>query len=76
MFEKIKQRIITNAKAEAVNEIRRSSNEGRIRTASALLEGLLLLGFIVLSAKGGGGGTAAAKTVTNVIIQNSTIIIK
>lgn len=74
MFDRIKKKFIASAKSEAVQEIRRSSNEGRIRTASAILEGLLLAGFIILSAKGGGG--SAAKSATTIIIQNSTIVFK
>lgn len=70
MFANLKKKVMKQAKEEAVQEIRRSSNEGRIRTASAVLEGLLLLGFIIFSAKGGG---SAAKTATTVIIKNCTI---
>lgn len=69
MFEKIKKKMVRQAKEEAVQEFRRSSNEGRIRTASAVLEGLLLIGFMIFSAKGGG---SAAKTATTIVLKNCT----
>ena len=51
MFDKLKQKFVKQAKSEAVQEIRRSSNEGRIRTVSAIVEGVIFVGLIIMSAK-------------------------
>lgn len=78
MFDKLKQKFVKQAKSEAVQEIRRSSNEGRIRTVSAVVEGIIFVGLIIMSAKGGGGAIRAApglKSGTTIIIQNSTIML-
>ena len=73
MFDKWKRKIAAKAGSEAVNEIKKSSNEGRIRTISTILEGVIFVGLVLLSAKGGG---KAAQTGITIIFNNCSIITK
>lgn len=73
MFDKLKHKFVAKASAETIRDITRSSNEGRIRTISAIAEGIIFVGLVLLSAKGGG---KAAQTGITIIFNNSNVIIK
>lgn len=73
MLDKLKRRIVAKASADTVREITKSSNEGRIRTISAIAEGIIFVGLILLSSKGGGKAAQAGITI---IFNNSNVIIK
>lgn len=73
MFDKLKRKIVAKASAETIRDITKSSNEGRIRTISAIAEGIIFVGLILLSSKGGG---KVAQTGITIIFNNSNVIIK
>ncbi len=54
MFERLKQRAMQQTKAEITQHVRESANEGRIRTGSVVVEGLLFLALIAFGGKNGG----------------------
>lgn len=73
MFDRLKHKIVAKTSSDAVTEVVQSSNSGRIRTISSILEGLVFVGLVLLSAKGGG---KAAQTGITIIFNNSNIIFK
>ena len=73
MFDKLKRKFVAKASAEAVQEITKSSNDGRIRTISSIIEGVIFVGLVMLSVKGGGN---TAKTGITIIFNNCSIITK
>lgn len=73
MLDKLKRRIVAKASADTVRKITKSSNEGRIRTISAIAEGIIFVGLILLSSKGGGKAAQAGITI---IFNNSNVVIK
>ena len=73
MFDKLKRKIVAKTSAETIRDITKSSNEGRIRTISAIAEGIIFVGLILLSSKGGG---KAVQTGITIIFNNSNVIIK
>lgn len=73
MFDKLKRRFVAKASADALSEISQSANDGRIRTISAVAEGIIFVGLILLSTKGGGKAAQAGITI---IFNNSNVIFK
>lgn len=47
MFERLKRKAVDEAREEIQQAIRGSSNEGRIRTGSVIVEGLLFFGILL-----------------------------
>ena len=53
MFERLKRRAVEQTKSEITQYVRESANDGRIRTGSVVVEGLLFLALIAFGGKGG-----------------------